>query len=42
MTKEEEIDSEARYLKNLLEDKNMTRGESSFNTGRVFSYSRWF
>jgi hypothetical protein len=27
MTKEEEIDSEARYLKNLLEDKNMTRGE---------------
>jgi hypothetical protein len=27
MTKEEEIDSEARYLKNLLEDKNMTKGE---------------
>jgi hypothetical protein len=33
MTKEEEIDSEAKYLKNLLEDKNMTKGESSFNTG---------
>jgi hypothetical protein len=32
MTKEEEIDSEARYLKNLLEDKNMTKGEDSFNT----------
>jgi hypothetical protein len=42
MTKEEEIDSEARYLKNLLEDKNMTKGESSFNISRVFSYSRWF
>jgi hypothetical protein len=27
MTKEEEIDSEAKYLKNLLEDKNMTKGE---------------
>jgi hypothetical protein len=27
MTKEEEIDNEAKYLKNLLEDKNMTKGE---------------
>jgi hypothetical protein len=27
MTKEEEIDNEAKYLKKLLEDKNMTKGE---------------